>query len=131
MHLQLGMSVAGNAVLIGVALFVLAILPLRSQDWTVAAGMPLGWIALAGSVAAAAHGSWHNEAGDCRPTPWGLLGMTALGLLACTVRWILPALGFGADSAAVGLSHADARLGDLCPVHRAGHVVGGQPGGKR
>ena len=96
-RVQLGMSVAGNAVLIGVALFVLGLLPLGVQGWTIAAGMPLGWIALAGSVAA----------GECRsaqrgrrlsPNTVGLIGMTVLGLLACTVRWMLPALGLGPDT---------------------------------
>ena len=52
MNVQLGMGIAGNAVLIGSALFVLVWWPLIEQDWTIAAGRPLGWLALAGSVAA-------------------------------------------------------------------------------
>ncbi|MFZ1933529.1 MAG: hypothetical protein WCB27_16400 [Thermoguttaceae bacterium] len=103
MLVQLCMSVAGNAVLIGLALFVLAILPPGEHDWTVAAGTPLGWVALVGTVAAAVCRLAQNGR-RLSPNIVGLLGMTALGLLACTVRWLLPspALGLGAESAVWG-----------------------------
>ena len=101
MRLQLAMSIAGNAVLIGAALFVLAFLPPRGQDWTIAAGMPLGWIALVGTVTAGAY----RLAQQGRRVPAdmiGLIGMTALGLLACTITWLLPVMGFVGESAVWG-----------------------------
>ena len=101
MHLQLAMSIAGNMLLIGVALFVLAILPPTIQDWTAAAGMPLGWIALVGSVAAAVY-RLVQRGRRLSANAIGLIGMTALGLLACTVVWILPVLGVPADGAEWG-----------------------------
>ena len=52
MNVQLDMGIAGNAVLIVSAIFVLVWWPLIEQDWAIAAGRPLGWLALAGSVAA-------------------------------------------------------------------------------
>ena len=102
MNVQLGMGIAGNAVLIVSALFALALLALgvarldRSPP-----GMPLGWIALAGSVAAGAY-RLAQQGRRLSANAVGLIGMTALGLLACTVRWVLPALGFGAESAVWG-----------------------------
>ena len=52
----------------------------RWQDWSIAAGLPLGWIALALPLVA-----WRLR-GRLRPQLVGLAGMAALGLLACTVR---------------------------------------------
>ena len=54
--------------------------------------MPLGWIALVGSVAAAAY-RLAQQGRRLSANAIGLIGMTALGLLACTVRWLLPVLG--------------------------------------
>ena len=104
MHMQLAMSIAGNALLIGVALVVLAVLPPREQDWTVAAGMPLGWIALVGSVAAAAYRRVQRGR-RLSANAIGLIGMTALGLLACTVR-LAPAGAAAGRRGRMGLSHA-------------------------
>ena len=101
MHLQLAMSIAGNVLLIGVALFVLAFLPPTGQDWTIAAGTPLGWIALVGSLAAAAYRRVQRGR-RLSANAIGLIGMIALGLLACTVVWILPALHLAADGAEWG-----------------------------
>jgi len=52
MHLQLGMGIAGNTLLIVSALFALVAWPPEWQGWSVTAGMPLGWMALAAVVAA-------------------------------------------------------------------------------
>ncbi len=101
MTVQLGMGVTGNAVLIGLALFALAFGTPAGQDWTVAAGMPLGWIALAGSVAAGVF-RLAQQRRRLSANTLGLIGMTALGLLACTVCWILPALNVDAESAVWG-----------------------------
>ena len=70
MNVQLGMGIAGNAVLIVAAVVAMVWWPLGLQDWAIAAGMPLGWIALAGSVAACAYRRG-QLAGGCRPTPSG------------------------------------------------------------
>ncbi len=89
MSLQLGMTIAGNAVLIVAAICVLVWWPLLRQGWAIAAGMPLGWIALAGSVAACAYR--RVQLGRrLSANSVGLTGMTALVLLACTIRWLLP-----------------------------------------
>ncbi|NQU24237.1 MAG: hypothetical protein HQ567_23390 [Candidatus Nealsonbacteria bacterium] len=88
MNVQLGMTAAGNLLLLGVALFSLAVLypwddPLQ---WTAAAGSPLGWIALV--LAGAAYVLRRGQL-SLRPQPQmvGLLGMAVIGLLACTVQW--------------------------------------------
>ena len=52
MNLQLGMGYLGNVVLVGVALTILALLHPHAAAWTIAAGSPLGWIALTAAVAA-------------------------------------------------------------------------------
>jgi hypothetical protein len=101
MRLQLAMSITGNAVLIGAALFGLAFLPPPGQGWTIAAGAPLGWIALVGSLAAAAYRS-AQQGRRLSANMIGLIGMTALGLLACTITWLLPLMGVGAESAVWG-----------------------------
>ena len=46
MHIQIGMAVAGNAILLGGALFELAILNWNEQAWCIAAGRVIGWFAL-------------------------------------------------------------------------------------
>ena len=51
MNVQVGMGAAGNMLLLVAALFTLAVfhhLGPSWQQWTVAAGSPLGWIALLG-----------------------------------------------------------------------------------
>ena len=78
MNVQLGMGIAGNAMLIVAALVALMLWPLASQDWAIAAGMPLGWIALAGAVAACAcrRGQFGRR---LSANAVGLIGMTAPG----------------------------------------------------
>jgi hypothetical protein len=81
MNVQIGMAVAGNMVLIGCALATLVFVPVSwNQEWSIAAGLPLGWIALALPLAAS------QLRGRLRPHAVGLFGMAALGLLACAVR---------------------------------------------
>ena len=80
MDLQIGMAWLGNLVLIGLALATLIFVPIGWQVWSIAAGTPLGWIALALPVAAAA-----LRGGRLQADAAALLGMAALGLMACTV----------------------------------------------
>ena len=87
------------------------------QTWSVAAGRPLGWIALVLPLAAL------QLRGRLRPHAVGLSGMAVLGLLACTIRGLQPCLALG-HRPHLGLSHADARLGRLCLAGRGGHLVG-------
>ncbi len=80
MSVQIGMAVIANVVVLGIALFVLAFVSLPWQAWSVAAGEPLGWIALLLPLAAL------QLRGRLRPHAVGLSGMAVLGLLACTIR---------------------------------------------
>jgi len=81
------MGVAGNVLLIVPALASLALFPRDWQDWTTAAGTPLGWIALISVVPAIVYRRLQSGR-SLRPQAVGLLGMTVLGLLACTVQWL-------------------------------------------
>lgn len=94
MNVQLGMGAAGNALLLGAALLTLILFGPPWQDWTKAAGGPLGWIALL-SVAAAYVYRQLQAGRRVHPQMIGLLGMTVLGLLACTVEWQLPGSHWG------------------------------------
>jgi len=115
MRVQLGIGVLGNAVLLAPALVALACYfpgihePARWLRWTAAAGSPWGWMALVSVAAVAAYrqlqlrrplekmGTGPEPTGGIRgktttgevPVPIfsavGLLGMAAMGLLACTV----------------------------------------------
>jgi len=84
MDVQLGMGIVGNLVLILVALVTLALFDSRSQDWAIAAGRPLGWVALLSVVGACVFRrillKW-----ALRPQLVGLVGMTVIGLLACAI----------------------------------------------
>ena len=80
MNVQLGMAGLGNLLLLGGALVLLVFASLGDQDWSIAAGLPLGWIALGLPLLA-----WGLRR-RLRPQLVGLAGMAALGLLACTVR---------------------------------------------
>ena len=88
MALQLTMGIAGNAVLLGAALIQLALFAPHWSDWTVAAGMPPGWAALALLLAAL----WLRR--TPRPETVGLFGMAVLGLLACTIQGYFPEWGY-------------------------------------
>ncbi|MHC4177289.1 MAG: hypothetical protein ACYSWU_07275, partial [Planctomycetota bacterium] len=94
MNVQLVMGIAGNSLLLIVALLSLALFDPDSQAWTVAAGSPLGWIALASLVAAGFYRQMQLGR-PLNPNVVGLTGMAALGLLACTIRGVLPQWGYG------------------------------------
>ncbi len=85
MGVQIGMAVAANVLVLGIALLVLALLPTDWQTWSMAAGRPLGWIALVLPLAAL------QLCGRLRPHAVGLAGMALLGLLACTICGLPPA----------------------------------------
>ena len=114
MNVQLGMGIAGNAVLIVSAICVLIEWPLIRCDWAAAAGMPLGWLALAGSVAAVAYraaqqdrrlsASRRADRDDGRR----LAGLHGLLVSVYLRQWC--------RECRVGLSHVDARLGRLCLI---------------
>jgi hypothetical protein len=80
MRVQIGMAVLADVLVLGIAFLVLALFPLAEQAWSVAAGRPLGWIALALPLVAL------RLRGRLRPHAVGLCGMAVLGLLACTMR---------------------------------------------
>jgi hypothetical protein len=84
MHVQIGMAVAGNAILLGLALVELALFTSSGQAWCVAAGHVIGWTALILAVVAIA------LRGRLRPNVAGLVGLSVMGLLACTVRGLAP-----------------------------------------
>jgi hypothetical protein len=91
MNLQLGMGYLGNAILLATALVVLAWFHPHRSAWPINAGMPLGWIALATATTA---GVYRRIQMGVRPSfdAIGLLGMAAIGLVACVVRGLeLPA----------------------------------------
>ncbi len=117
MSVQIGMAIIANVLVLGIALLVLSFLPIPWQSWSVAAGWPLGWIALVLPLAAL------QLRGRLRPHAVGLSGMAVLGLLACTIGGLYAQLALGHRSP-LGLSHADARLGRLCLAGRGGHLVG-------
>ena len=63
------------------------------MEWTVAAGRPVGWIALVSVAAAFAYR--RLQAGRIpRPNLVGLFGMAVLGLLGCTVEAYWPGWGY-------------------------------------
>ena len=80
MNFQIGIAIIANVVALGTALFILSLYPLSWQSWSVAAGRPLGWIALVLSLAAL------QLRGRLSPHAVGLSGMALIGLLACTIR---------------------------------------------
>ena len=84
MSVQIGMAVIANVLVLGIALARPRFLPLPWQAWSVAAGEPLGWIALVLPLAAL------QLRGRLRPHAVGLSGMAVLGLLACTIRGLPP-----------------------------------------
>ncbi len=87
MRAQLGMAGGGFALLLGVALVQLILSPARSGVWMLATGGWPSWLGLGLLVAATV---WRRVqlARPLDPGMAGLVGMAAIGLLACT----LPAL---------------------------------------
>ncbi|MCE5268170.1 MAG: hypothetical protein LLG00_09825 [Planctomycetaceae bacterium] len=110
MNVQLGMAIAGNAVLIVGATIVLVFWPLWWQQAAEAAGMPLGWLALAGCVAAIVYRLAQCGRG-LSPNAVGLIGMAAIALLACTVRLLMTLPGFGLGPESVVWGHRTLMLG--------------------
>jgi hypothetical protein len=98
LRVQVGMAAAGNIVLIGVALWGLLVLSSDLLDealaaWIAAAGSLPGWAALA--LAGAALLRHCRERLPAKlPDVAGLLGLAAVGLLACTVERSLPGWGY-------------------------------------
>jgi len=93
MNVQLGMAIVGNLLLILLALLNLSLIGPRDQEWSVAAGGPLGWIALAGVMAAAAYRRIQLGK-SLRPQMVGFAGMAVIGLLACSVTGCASTFGY-------------------------------------
>jgi hypothetical protein len=93
MRVQIGMAIVADVLVLGIALLVLAFLPIGWQTWSVAAGGPWGWIALVLPLLAL------RLRGRLRPHAVGLSGMAVLGLLACTVRALPPGWHLDIDPA--------------------------------
>ena len=89
MTVQLALGVAGNFVLLLPAFAIVALVPPRYGDWAVYVGGPLGWAALV-SVAAAVVYRRTSEGKRLPADVVGLVGMTAIGLLACTIQGFQP-----------------------------------------
>jgi len=85
MSVQMGLAIAGNAVLILPAVVTLALVSRWYDDWAIVAGEPLGWAALVATVVVLA---WRGRRAGRRLSPdlVGLAGMTTLALAACTVQ---------------------------------------------
>ena len=79
----------GNGLLLAPALVTLALWPAEWHAWAIRAGSPWGWIALLLALAAVA--CREAQLGRrLRAQAVGLVGMAAVGLLACTVRAVWP-----------------------------------------
>lgn len=88
MKSQLGLGIAGNALLLVPALLEIVIVPWSRPEWSGAVGQVTGWIALALVVAAV--GVRQLQIGTrVRPQLAGLTGMAALALLACSIAAVL------------------------------------------
>ncbi len=81
MHVQIGMAVAGNAILLGRALLDLALLDWNDQAWCITAGREIGWFALILPVVAVV---LRGRLGDLVHALGGLL-LGAGVLAACAV----------------------------------------------
>jgi hypothetical protein len=95
---QVGLTVAGNAVLLGVALWGLTVLPPALPDaaltaWITAAGSLAGWVALALTGTAALQRCVQRHP-SLLPHVVGLIGLAVLGLAACSVEQFLPGGGY-------------------------------------
>jgi hypothetical protein len=94
LRLQIAQSAAGNLLLLVVAFWLLAWGFTKTASWTTEAGSPLGWIALVVSVGAGSFRIWQKRI-RLRPETVGLLGMAALGLVACSIQRALPGTAWG------------------------------------
>ncbi len=86
---QLALGWTGNTLLVVPALVILALSGPAGHKWTVAAGSPLGWLALVSMAAVAGYRRLEARR-QLPPSAAGLIGMAVLGLLACSVRGLLP-----------------------------------------
>lgn len=94
LRLQAAQSAVGNLALLLSAFALVAIdSPMGAgssvHDWVAAAGSPIGWLTLVLACAAGGMGAWLRGR-TLRPEVVGLLGMTVLGLAACSVEAMLP-----------------------------------------
>lgn len=94
LRLQWAQSALGNLLLLAPAFALVAIdssLGMGSgvHDWIAAVGSPLGWFTLAVVCATGRLLGWQRGR-PLRPEAIGLMGMTALGLVACSVEAVLP-----------------------------------------
>jgi hypothetical protein len=93
MRCQIALAIAGNALVLGLALAILIVFVTHPAGWVHTAGSPLGWLSLALTVLAVGIRLWDLR----RPLPphgVGLLGMAGLGLLACTIHVFWPDWGY-------------------------------------
>jgi hypothetical protein len=95
MSVQLGLTAAGNILLLVTALTLLVNFSPEPPPWTAAAGTPLGWLALILTVVAR---SWRvrpeTVPSSAARYDLGLIGLAFLGLLACTVTGWRPQWGY-------------------------------------
>ena len=94
MHLQLAIGQAVGGLVLVPALALLVLVPRLQHEWrlaawTVAAGSVLGWIALVSVTAVTVYRQVQLRR-PIRPQVAGVVGMAALGLLACTVSGLWP-----------------------------------------
>ncbi|MEK6235252.1 MAG: hypothetical protein N2C14_11095, partial [Planctomycetales bacterium] len=85
MTLQIALGAAGNVLLLVIAFFWLALGWGGDVSWPMQAGTGWGWTALMIACAAAAVRARQGKH-RLRPEIVGLIGMTVIGLLACTVE---------------------------------------------
>ncbi|MFH1924336.1 MAG: hypothetical protein ABIP48_31175, partial [Planctomycetota bacterium] len=89
MNVQLGIGALAGGLVWAPAVFALVFYPASWHGWTIAAGSWIGWIALAAIVVAVVYR--RQQAGlAVQPGMAGLVGLAAIGLLACTVRGLVP-----------------------------------------
>ena len=125
MNVQLGMGIAGNAVLIVSAIFVLVWWPLSNRTgpsppagrWA-GSPWPVRWRRAASGLPTGPSAVGQRRRAD-RHDGDGPVGLHRFLVAARPRVW--------RRKCRVGLSHLDARLGRLCLVHRVGHVVAGEP----
>ena len=95
MLLQIGGTLAGNALLLVPAVLLLALPAVGRSVWTVESGSPLGWAALLAGLAAPA-GRRGRQCGAVRWPAAFLAGAAILGLTACTIERTCPGAGYRA-----------------------------------
>jgi hypothetical protein len=95
MSLQLGMAAAGNALLLGVAVWLLVFPTGRVAMWTTEAGSVVGWLALGSVIAAVLFRNWDRRS-LLSVDILGWLGLLLMGLAACSVERAWPGWGYRA-----------------------------------